>query len=362
MNKYNNYLALGLLGLIAGCSDQVENTSTLVPIVQVKTLTPYSLEHEDTTLYYPAVLEARDRAELSFRAGGKVISLYVSEGDLVKQGQLLAELEPSDFQLNVKNTYASFAAIDQQFTRSHRLVKQGMLAQSQFDEITARRRFAKAEYELAKLRLSFSQLIAPRDGVISRVHVERHENVKTGQPIVNIHDSENIDVTLQVADQVIAHIPHGIDKKSVRAQVKIGSEGLHEANLKEFTSEKNHQTAAYRVTLSMPIPNDVHLFDGMSAEVLTDFTYKGHSPFMTTIPIESVVIPDGYPPHPDNKFVWTLSDSNLVQLKQVKGNQLNHHQLLVTSGLESNETVITGGMGRLRDGMLVKPMRSEAKQ
>jgi multidrug efflux pump subunit AcrA (membrane-fusion protein) len=82
--------------------------------------------------------------------------LYVKEGDKLKKGDVIAELDPTDYKLDVDNASARYSVVNSQFRRSKPLVDKGLLAKSQFDEIAANRQIAFAELQLAKLRLSFT--------------------------------------------------------------------------------------------------------------------------------------------------------------------------------------------------------------
>ena len=140
----------------------------------------------DDNLYFPAIANAADRSHLSFRVAGEVSRVLVKEGDRVVKGDVIAKLDPTDYQLDVDNASARFSVVDSQYRRSAPLVKKGLLAKSQFDEIAAQRQIALAELELAKLRLSFTTLKAPVDGIISRVNVDQFENIKVG-PVSYTH-------------------------------------------------------------------------------------------------------------------------------------------------------------------------------
>lgn len=135
--------------LLTGCEKPDTAERDMVTRVKVVEL---GREKLSDRLYFPAVANAADRSHLSFRVAGEINQLTIKEGDRVKQGDVLATLDPTDYQLDVDNAKARFTVIDSQYTRSSPLVKKGLLAKSQFDEIAAQRQIAKAEFDLAKLR------------------------------------------------------------------------------------------------------------------------------------------------------------------------------------------------------------------
>ncbi len=74
-------------------------------------------------MYFPAVANAADRSHLSFRVAGEVSRVLVKEGDKVIKGDVIATLDPTDYQLDVDNASARFSVVDSQYRRSAPLVK-----------------------------------------------------------------------------------------------------------------------------------------------------------------------------------------------------------------------------------------------
>lgn len=110
---------LVLAAIISGCSKPEVGTREEVPKVRVTEIGKTELKN---SLYFPALAMAADRSHLSFRVAGEISSIDLKEGDFVKKGDVLAALEPTDYQLAVDNAQARFGVIDSQFRRSSPLV------------------------------------------------------------------------------------------------------------------------------------------------------------------------------------------------------------------------------------------------
>ena len=160
--------------------------------------------------------------------------------------------------------------VDSQYKRSKPLVDKGLLAKSQFDEIAANRQIAFAELRLAQLRLSFTKLLAPVDGIISRVNVDQFENIQVGQQIVNIHSLENVEVLIQLPDRLYVNQPDQETLSRIEALVKVPSGNEYSASIKEFTTEPDPATGTFTVTLSLPMPEEEYILDGMAVEVTSE--------------------------------------------------------------------------------------------
>jgi multidrug efflux pump subunit AcrA (membrane-fusion protein) len=260
----------------------------------------------------------------------------VKEGDRVKAGDVIAELDPTDYQLNVDNAQARYSVIDSQYRRSSPLVEKGLLAKSQFDEIAAQRQIAMAELELAKLRLSFTQLKAPVEGIISRVNVDQFENVQVGQQVVNIHSLDNIEVLIQLPDRY---------------------------HVKEFTTEPDPATGTFTVTLTLPMPENELILDGMAVEVTAKQGVEHLNPTGTAVvPVEAVFNGDGDELNRTQKFVWVLNADNSVSKHLVRLGNASKTQVQIVEGITAEDSVVVAGLSRLRDGMTVSVVKEMAHE
>ena len=116
-------------------------------------------------------VHARQESALSFRIGGNLTRRFVDAGQAVKQGQVLAELDPGDAQLQASAAQAEMARLGGDLERYRKLVAQKLVSQSAFDAQQAAYRAARAQYELARNQSAYTRLHAPRDGTIAELLV-----------------------------------------------------------------------------------------------------------------------------------------------------------------------------------------------
>lgn len=351
------FAALGSVLLLAGCEKAEIVPQEFVPRVEVLTLG--QVESTDS-LFFPAVAHAAQRSRLSFRVSGEVLELNVREGDQVNQGDVIASLDTRDYQIEVDNARAKYQGIDSQYRRSKPLVEKGLLAESQFDELAAQRQIALAELNLARLYLEFTTLTAPIDGIISSVAVDRFENVQVGQPIINIHSVDRVEVLIQVPDRVFMHQPDEPDARGVTAKVKVESGNIYDAQVQEFTTEPDPNTGTYTLTLGMPMPSQEVILDGMAVEVTARPNQAGLDVNPgTRIPLQAIVNVDGDTLDRTNKFVWLLN-GDAVSRRQVELGKVNRNTVQVINGLQGTETIVVKGLSQLREGMKVDVIKKEA--
>ncbi|MEZ8140744.1 efflux transporter periplasmic adaptor subunit [Enterovibrio norvegicus FF-33] len=345
------YAALPLIALfvLAACTEPP--ISSQVPVQNVEVLEVGENDSE-SKLHFPAIASAADKAALSFLVAGEVDKIFFKPGELVTKGTVLATIDPINYKLAADNAQAKFNVADSQYRRSKPLVEKGSLAKSQFDELAAQRQIAKAELDIAKLKLSYTSLKAPVDGVVSRVPVEQFENVAIGQTILNIHDATQVDVRLQVPDVMFTR--HGDrtreeNSREINPSVQTDDGKTYTSKVKEFTAEPDPTTGSFMVTLTMPMPEDKFILDGMTVEVVVkeNGLVKERANILE-VPLETLFNEDGDGLNRDNKFVWVVGEDNRVEKRHVTVGALTPTGVLVVDGLSKGEKVVSAGVNKLR--------------
>ena len=355
MNKLSSIvIALSAITILQGCEQPIIEPRQKIQLVKIETV---QLAEDTARLSYPAVAVAADKSSLSFRLQGEITSVTVRPGDRVTKGQILAQIAPTYYRLEVDDAKAEYAIADSQYRRSAKLVDQGYIAPSQFDELKAQRRIAKARLDIAKLNLSFTELKAPFSGVISHVPIQQFENVQVGKQVMNIHSTTTVDIQLQAPD-IIYSQRSAVEVEASRPGAKvITADGMeYEAHLKEFTTEPDPKVGSFVITLTMPMPKDKFILDGMAVEVRADAQklniYKKNEPF---IPLEAILNEDGDDLNATQKFVWVVNSDLKVSKRQVVTDKVINEGVRLSSGLAVGEkVVVAAGGNRLREGQSVK--------
>lgn len=312
---------------------------------------------------YPAEVEAGDRSEQAFRVSGELVNLPAKAGLTVKQGDLLAQLDPADFKLRLDEQQARYDLAKVQFDRTDTLVKQQLIPKSDFDKAKSNLLSAKADLKLAKANLSYTELRAPFDGRVSKVNVKNHESIRQHEVVLVIQTVENIDITFNLSENIISKIKKGEGKKT---QPKVifdtYPEKTYIASVKEFDSEADPQTRSYKVTLIMPAPTEFIALPGMSANVHLDFsTLVDTSNAKLVVPVEAVFSPESENVKSKVYKVWRVDkDTMQVTGAQVGIGQINHQSIEIKSGLNSGDQIITAGVNFIKEGQKVKPWVKES--
>lgn len=195
--------------LLTACSERPAPAAAVKPVF-VTTVAP---AHATQSRSFTSVVRARVETELAFRTGGKVVERLVEVGDSIKAGQVLARLDPADYQLAVKAAadQVQAASVDAQQAASdearfRRLLADGSVGaadherqKARADAAAARLDQASRQLELARNREGYAALVAPYAGVVTTLRFERGQVVAEGQPVLSLaRDGER---------EVVAELP-----------------------------------------------------------------------------------------------------------------------------------------------------------
>lgn len=214
---------LALSILLAGCG--ADATADL-PLNQSRPVNVIQLTAQDNlqTLRFSGVIQSHQTADVAFRVPGTIDKILVKEGEQVKAGQIIASLDPHDFQVDVNELSArleeakaahKLAAIELQ--RTNRASADGAIADINLDRASSAESRALAgvkmlEQSLKKAQdaLAYSQLKAPFDGVIGQRYADEYEQTSPHTPILSIHQPAQLEAVVDVPDKQIALIHTGM--------------------------------------------------------------------------------------------------------------------------------------------------------
>lgn len=304
---------------------------------------------------FPAVLEASEVAQLTFRVSGELKQLPVHAGSHVQQGELVAKLDPTDYQLVVDQAKARYQLASSQYQRSKNLVAQGLMSEAQFDEVSSQLAVAKSNYETAQANLRYSELRAPFSGTIAHLYVENYENIQAKQPIATLQISDAIDVSIQVPENLFAKVSRQPDYQPV-VIFDAAPDQHFSASLKEWDTQADPATNTYKVVLTMAKPEDLNVLPGMSATVVVDLRKViQNSDQAIVIPASAVFSPTDGGKH----YVWRVTANNTVDKVAVEVGPMSNEGIEIRAGLNPGDKVVIAGVHQLQNGQQVREWTRE---
>jgi len=174
-----------------------------------------------------------------------------------------------------------------------------------------------------------------------------------------------IDVLVDVPESIIARVERTRSNRDPQpVQVRFGSDTdrTFTAHYKEHETEADVATLTYKVTFSLPVPDDLNVLPGMSATVTADLSrlYKEEAANVTLVPIEAVFSAEEKPLDSEFKQVWVVDPETMrASRRDVIVGQLTGSKIAIREGLEEGEMIISAGVNAVEEGMWVRPMKRE---
>lgn len=336
------YLIVGLALVLSSCKE--EHVSKKSP-QYVKTTVAESVG-EESMVSYPGKTKASDVVNASFKVSGTLSRVLVKEGDYVKKGQLIAEIDSHDYEVQLHATEAEHAQIKADAERIISMYNEGTATASNYDK--ARYGLQQINEKLAHHRdqVQYCKLYAPMSGYVqSRLH-DSGENVSAGMPIVSLFSSSNIEVEIFIPGS-----DYNRRKEMLRAICTFDAmpENIYSMDIARMSKEAN-ANQLYMVRLSFKPGSDISkLTPGMTTMVYVSYIKDG-SAGTVKIPSSCVLR------NKDRSIVFIFDKQSSVVRPRVvtTGNLDTRGNIEVTSGLESGETVVSAGVRFLKPGQKVK--------
>jgi len=319
---------------------------------------------QDAVRTFPGRIDAAQRAELAFRVPGQLQEILVKEGDLVTEGQVIARLDPADYQLVFDDRKATFDNSSANFERGKELIVDGNISRMDFDRMEAEFRTASANLSLAEKDLEYTVLTSPFSGRIARRWVENFEDVQAKQTVFTLQNINQLDVVIDLPESVVRMVRGGSSASRTpaveKAEQSIGATATFEGRPnssftlrpKEIATKADQQTQTFRATWTMEAPTEFTVLPGMTTNVQLDLSSLMSDDPVKRVPVRAVQADSGL-----DARVWVLDpDTMTVSAQPVKIGRMVDRRIEVLEGLEGGEEIVAVGAPYLAEGMKVTRM------
>lgn len=306
-------------------------------------------------------IKSRYESNIGFRVAGKITARHVNVGDLVKKGQLIASLDPSDAQLqaqaagaDVQAAQANLALAQAELARQRQLYEKQFISKSALDMREAEYKTALARVQQSQSQSAvsahqtrYTQLLADRAGVVANITAEPGQVVAAGQTIAQVLDPSALEVLLAVPESDIHGLHVGMP---AHIQLWANSSALFNGKVRELSPTANAQTRAFDVRVQC---NDCYKGEaassiklGMTAYVSFDSTSAGRMVLPSTAVTQVK----------QRSSVWVIDAQGKAHARAVSIGPFREDGIEITHGLAQGEMVAIAGVHTLTEGMQVKPL------
>jgi len=297
------------------------------------------------------VVVTKHEMRLSFKMGGLVRRIYVQQGESVKKGQRLAEIELTEVGAQVEQAHQMAEKAQRDLKRGENLYADQVISLEQLQDLRTQAAMAAAQFKSAQFNLGYSVIEAPRDGVVLRKLVEERELVPAGAPVLVFGESDRgYVVRAALADREIVNVKLG-DKGEIRMDAFPGQP--LSGTVVEVASAADERSGMFPVEVRFDTPPP-RLVSGLVARL--SLAPQTTAPPLTYVPMAALVEGDG-----DRASVFVL-EGGKARKRDVRVAFITADAIALESGLAAGEAVITDGALYLENGESVEVQRDATKQ
>lgn len=336
--------AVSLLAvLLASCSNP-EKKGSSEEAVKVKAVTVENAT-VDGGRKYSGTIEENTGTAVSFATAGTVSQVYVSNGQAVNKGQLIATLDPTTLQQAHNTTLAMLNQAKDAYQRMKQLHDSNSISEMQWVDVQSKLEQAQSNEQIARRALADARLVAPASGIISDKTLEPGQNVMPTLAVMKIVDVSKVKVNVSVPENEVGEIRKG-------SEIGIRVPALGNARFSGIVTEKSvtanllSRTYDVKATVSN---SDRRLMPGMICDATISQPSSIHShPSAISLPVDAVQLSEK-----NFYFVWTVLHGK-AHKTYVQVGSVTSTGVTITSGLSSGDMVIVEGQQKVSEGSQVK--------
>ncbi len=326
----------------SGCSEN-QPTSTFTQTVLTDTVCSSAAL---TAIQLPGKVKASSEVNLSFRVSGPIAEYKVEDGQRVSSGQLLVQMDPTDYEVQLRATEAEYNQVKAEAERVIALHEEGVTTDNDNDKAVYGLQQITAKLNHHRDQLSYTKIQAPFDGYVQKRHFENGEIVSAGMPVITVISDGAPEVEVNVpASEYIRRESFGkayctfdlfpdqkFELKTISIAPKANANQLHTMRLK----------LASNSSLATP---------GMNTMVTIETTDDSKAEM--ALPNNAIFERDG------KSFVYVFDNaSQTVAAKEVNVLRLTNNgtRIVTSQEVSVGDTIISAGVHAIRDGEKVRPI------
>ena len=337
-NALLTLIAVAFMLLTMGCGNNDEKQKNAAPMSVQSEVVQYSSDID--TKSYIGIVEEELAISVGFTASGTISKVCVSEGQTVKKGQLIAELDKTQAENMLAMAKAQMEQASDAYKRLKQLHDNNSLPEMEWVEVQSKVQQAEASLEMAKKSLADCSIYAPENGIIGKGVMNVGEVVLPALPVAKILVINHVKVRTSVPEKEIAGITSASSSK-ITLDALAGQ--TFEGGKIEKCIDANNSTHTYDIKVNVK-NTERQLLPGMVAHVQIHHATQQE---VITVPITSVRKNAN-----GEYFVWTNKGGKAHRTTVTTGNATGN-RIVVLTGLQQGDVVITEGYQKLSEGMEV---------
>lgn len=333
--------------LLIGCSNDEEPQE---PPAQVVKLFETGQQDLLPSRRFVGRVDAVSTVNLAFQVGGRIQTFSVVQGSTVPSGELIAQLDPTDYALQVRGAEAEVEQARRHLNRQRNLYSHNAVSESVLDAARADAELAETQLESAKQELAYTSLYAPFDALITRRLVENHTTVPPNTEVVRIQDISELRIRINVPEALMQHLEND---RAFNVEAEIATLPGERIPLiyREHVTEPDDVAQTYQIEFAPAEGVPLIALPGTTATVFIEME--------DTLTSSVMIVPASALDHSEGGDfrVWVYDPENeTVSPQQVTVGEVSGDHVIIIAGLQSGVSIAAAGVQQLREGMHVKPL------
>ena len=306
---------------------------------------------------FPGQIQAGQQLDLAFEVPGKLTTIKVKEGDMVKKGDLVATLDTRDYQASLNSAKATLEEAKLERDRNQRLFDQQAGSKESVEKSIRTVQTAQASFDKAKKAFEDTSLKAPFSGVVAKVFVDDFQNVSANQNIVVMQDTTTFEAVIDIPETLWVLAKPGLsnEERNKRSRPEIRLTALRDesfpATISETSMLADPKTRTFAVTLAFSPPADLNISPGMTAAAILHWAREAQGGAVTfSVPVGAVGFDAA-----GKAYVWKIDGEKMIASRLVvEAGEVIDGMIGISGELAVGELIAGSGVAQIREGMALK--------
>jgi membrane fusion protein (multidrug efflux system) len=333
-------MLMGLCALLCYTSCKTKEENKEEGATKLLVTTPLKM---DTTITKEYVCQIRsiNNIEVKAQEKGYLQHIYVDEGQYVKAGQLLFKIMPVIYQAELEKADAEAQAAQIEVQNTQALADKKVVSQNELALANAKLKKANAELALAKAHLAFTDIRAPFDGIVDRLHLKQGSLVEEGELLTSLSDNSHMWVYFNVSEPEYLNYQSSAKKEKKQVNLLMANKELfkHPGVVETIESEFNNETG--NIAFRANFPNQEGLLrHGETGTILMKQDLKNAIIIPQKATLEIM----------DRKYVYVVNKDNVVKLTSIDIAAEMPDLYVIKEGVTDGDKILLEGIRKVKDG------------
>ncbi len=316
---------------------QKQNQGKIEELIPVEVAFP-RITDISSFLLFSSNIDSEGVAEIYPQTSGIIMEIYFDEGDRVQKGAVLARIDDREAALTEAKSRLNYEQLQKEFERQKELFDQNLISEDTFEKIKFNLERARLDWETARLNLSFTRIISPINGFVSKRYIKAGNKIQISQPAFKVVQASEKIATVNIPESERSSIYLKQPAFVISGEIEIP------ASVLRISPAIDAESGTFKTTLAI---NDSQNRLAIGQFVNVKIIKKTHHNALT-VSKDALIFEEG------NVYVFVVGKDNKAHRVKVETGFEEGKLVEIVKGLSRDDSVVTAGKNSLKDGSKVK--------